>query len=298
MARQRDRRWGAIAMLCCALLLLLTWRLLAATACVNIASLRLSQAVINSAKGSALASAETWYDRALAIRPSDLRAQRALVRIALQREASVESLGLSRPDIERRGDPVSLFHLGMLDWAAGDQEGAIAVWQTVPGSDHFFCGRGILAYSAGDKKAALADFATSLAIDPEPALDKRTMYYYLCQYHKMRGHPEEAVAWCRTHAEIEPRASTWLSLAQAYELGGDLQSAQEAYEQAVACAPSSTRPLWELARVSEALGDDSGAYCGYARIEALAADDAERQSARSAIEALVLDVVPDCNDLP
>ena len=61
-------------------------------------------------------------------------------------------------------------------------------------------------------------------------------------------------------------------------------------------APSSTAPLWELARVSEALGDTSAAYCGYARIEAIASDDAERQRASLALEALDLDTSPKCED--
>jgi len=293
-----DRRWGLVSVLGCLLLLLLTWRILVATVCVNIAGLRLSQAIIGGSDGAALASAERWYDRALTIRPNDRRAQRALVRIAREREASLESLGLGREDLQQRGDPLSLFHLGMLDWATGDREGAIAVWRTVPVSDYYFFGRGMLAYRAGDIEVALADYATSLAIDPEPALAKRTMYANLCQYHIQAGDAGPAVAWCRTCAEVEPKSTNYMALGQAHELDGDLQSAQDAYRQAVATAPSSTAPLWELARVSEALGDATGAYCGYSRIEALTGKDAERHSARSAIEALDLDAPPDCGDLP
>ena len=298
MVRQRGRRWGIVATIGCALLLLLTWRLLAATVCVNVAGLRLSRAVIGDAKASALAAAEMWYDRALAIRPNDLRAQRALVRIAREREDSVASLGLRREDIQARGDPLALFHLGMLDWATGDQEGAIAIWRSVPVSDYYFFGRGMLAYGAGDIEAALADYATSLAIDSEPALAKRTMYANLCQHHTQAGDADLAVAWCRTCAEVEPKASNWLALGRAHEMNSDLQNALEAYQMAVDRAPSSTTPLWELARVSEALGDTSAAYCRYARIEALSADDAERQRARSALDALDLDTSPKCEDQP
>jgi len=296
MAR-RDSRGGVIARLCCILLMLITWRFLAATVCVNVAGLRLSQAVIGDGEASALAAAETWYDRALSIRPNDLRAQRALVHIAREREASVESLGLRREDILQRSDPLALFHLGMLDWATGDQERAIAVWQKVPISEYFFMGRGMLAYSS-DSRSALDDYAISLAINPEPTLGKRTMYRDLCHFYLQRGDANLAVVWCQTCAQVEPIQRNWLYLAKALEANDEPERAIEAYLRAIETAPSSSTPHWRVAQVFESLGDPAKAYCHYARIEAMTDDASERQRALSAMATLALETPPDCSGVP
>ena len=206
MTRQRIRV-TLITLICLSVLgAALYWRTLAATVCVNVASVQLSRAIVGGAGTDTLRSAEDWYSRALAIHPHDQRAQRSLVRIALERGESVESLGITRTDIVQGSDLLTLFHLGMLDWSQGEQERAIALWRRVPISSLYFCKRGTLAFRAGETEVALADYQTSLAIDPEPALAKRSMYADLCSHYRQLGHPDEALHWCEMVVQVDPAA--------------------------------------------------------------------------------------------